>query len=447
MGLDYVISKIGKYWDDRSYTFDSEHDTENEEIWKSFILSILGDDKNKSVIDIGTGTGFLANMTAELGYNSIGMDISKGMMDYAVRHAREKGLNTVYMYGNAVALPLMDNSVDFVINARLLWTLVEPDTAIKEWKRVIKPGGKILNFIRMKENVGMTVYTPDFYNDREVDGSLKVNGAKIDELKSLMERNGLTDVEIIKLPDTAKNDEIKQKEWFEPWFVLCGTKPVSKTFEDEKSIAMFWNKSADTYEEGHQISDKEKWIKILTSFIGENRKISILDIATGTGIIANMLAETGYETVIGTDLSERMMNIAIKHAAEKGLCNVKYCYGNAMELPYEDETFDIVINSRLLWTLTEPEKAVKEWRRVLKKGGKVIAINELETGKGISYDNIGEYMRDINVDKLPDCPASVDEIKKDFIEAGFKNVDLVHMEGCRLAGSNIENWYAFIGNK
>ena len=48
-----------------------------------------------------------------------------------------------------------------------------------------------------------------------------------------------------------------------------------------------------------------------------------LDIATGTGIIANMLAETGYETVIGTDLSERMMNIAIKHAAEKGLCNVK----------------------------------------------------------------------------------------------------------------------------
>mgnify|MGYP000932502943 CR=1 FL=1 len=95
MGLDYVISKIGKYWDDRSYTFDSEHDTENEEIWKSFILSILGDDKNKSVIDIGTGTGFLANMTAELGYNSIGMDISKGMMDYAVRHAREKGLNNV----------------------------------------------------------------------------------------------------------------------------------------------------------------------------------------------------------------------------------------------------------------------------------------------------------------------------------------------------------------
>ena len=78
-------------------------------------MSILGDDKNKSVLDIGTGTGFLANMTAELGYNSIGIDISKGMMEYAVRHAREKGLNTVYMYGNAVDLPLMDNSVDFVI--------------------------------------------------------------------------------------------------------------------------------------------------------------------------------------------------------------------------------------------------------------------------------------------------------------------------------------------
>ena len=72
----------------------------------------------------------------------------------------------------------------------------------------------------MQENVGMTVYKPNFYNDKEVDGSLKVNGAKIDELKSLMERNGLTVESISKLPDTTKIQEIKEKEWFEPWFVL-----------------------------------------------------------------------------------------------------------------------------------------------------------------------------------------------------------------------------------
>jgi ubiquinone/menaquinone biosynthesis C-methylase UbiE len=446
--MSSVIEKISDYWDKRSLTFDNDHDTENLSVWKNFLSEIIGKELNKTVLDVGTGTGFLANMISELGYHSIGIDISKGMMEYAVRYAAEKELDTVYMNASASELPFMDNTVDFIVNSRLIWTLVEADKAVSEWTRVIKPGGKILSFIRMNEgNSAMTVCNPHFYSDDKVDSSLDLNGARIEELSAVLLKNGLTDIQFIKLPDTAKNQEIKLQEWYEPWFVLSAKKPLTRRYKEEKAMSMYWNKSAEAYESVHQIADRKMWKKVLESMIGSKKNISILDVATGTGILAQLLGEMGYKRVLGTDVSEGMMNIAIKHAKESGIENISYSYANALELPFEDNTFDVVISSRLLWTLTEPEAAIKEWHRVVKNGGKVIAINELEPGKGIAYENIAEYIKCIDVDMLPYCPVGLDVITNNFRDNGLKNIELVHMKGCHLLNSSRENWYAFIGIK
>ena len=181
-----IIEKIGKHWDDYSENFDSEHDTENKDVWKAFLEEILGPDKCKSVLDLGTGTGFLANMTAELGYPSIGLDISEKMMALGVEHAKEQEVNTVFMKGSALDLPFVDNTVDYIVNARLIWTLVEPETAMAEWARVLKPGGRAFCFNRMEENVGMTVFKADYYQNEAVDGALKIAGARNEELIALM---------------------------------------------------------------------------------------------------------------------------------------------------------------------------------------------------------------------------------------------------------------------
>lgn len=221
-----VEKVIGDFWDNYSSEFDGEHDTENIDVWKKYLEEILGADKNKVVLDMGAGTGFLANMTAELGYTSIGIDISRKMLEYAVDHADKKKVSAAYMYGSILDLPFMDNTADYVINARVLWTLVEPDKAIKEWARVIKPGGSIFCFNRMKEDEGITVYKKDFYDNKEVDDKLVVQGAKMDELKNLMERNGLVNVRIEQLPDTYKDEALKDMDWYQPWFVLAADKPL-----------------------------------------------------------------------------------------------------------------------------------------------------------------------------------------------------------------------------
>lgn len=436
-----VIEKIGEYWDERSSAFDKDHDTEDIKAWSCALERLLGADRNKSVLDLGTGTGFLANITAKMGYSTIGLDISNEMMCYAVRHAKALQSNAVYMKGSALDLPFMDNTVDFIINARLIWTIVEPDVAIKEWLRVIRPGGTIFCFNRMLEGVGLTSKKENIYENEEVDQHLLVKNARMDELIDLLARNGFEDVKIVKLPGLTRPEYD-----YEPWFVLMGTKPVSLRQIEEEGMASFWDKSAAEYEATHEVADKEIWKKVLQELIGHNKAVKILDVATGTGIMANMLGDTGYEDVLGVDLSEGMMRIAMEHAKELNN-HVKYKYANALELPFADLSFDVVISSRLLWTMTEPAVALQEWRRVLKQGGRIIAINELEPGIGIRCENIEGYKKDINAEELPYSNVDQQEILDMFKACDLNDVALKHMPGCHLLNSNRENWYAFTGRK
>ena len=446
MNAKEAVEKIGGYWDSRAFSFDEAHDTENLEAWKQALSALLGWDRNKNVLDLGTGTGFLANMTAEMGYPTVGMDISEGMMRYGVRHADRRNAAVMYMTGSALELPCMDNTVDRIINARLIWTLVEPETALKEWLRVLRPGGKVFCFNRMEEGVGLTTGKHgDFaYNNEEIDGMLSIKSASMDALIQMMEECGFEDVGIRKLPGLTREGYD-----YDPWFVWYGTKPVTEREKTAKAMSEFWDKSAETYEARHELADKPHWQKVLSGMIGPDRSVKILDVATGTGMIAHMLASAGYESVTGADLSEGMMRIAIRRARESGL-RIDYFYANALELPCADESLDVVISSRLLWTLSEPENAIREWLRVLRPGGKIIAINEMEP-EGIrsqSFEDRSSYLgKGVSVESFGFANASHEEILATLRAAGAENVREEHLVGCRMVSSHRENWYAFIGTK
>jgi SAM-dependent methyltransferase len=80
-----------------------------------------------------------------------------------------------------------------------------------------------------------------------------------------------------------------------------------------------------------------------------------------------MLSEMGHH-VVGVDLSEEMLNVARKKMKDRGL---KYDLkiGDAEDLPFENGSFDAVVNRAVLWTLPDPKRALSEWKRVLKHGG------------------------------------------------------------------------------
>ena len=145
--------------------------------------------------------------------------------------------------------------------------------------------------------------------------------------------------------------------------------------DTKNKIKEYWNERSSTFDlsPGHVIGsgeEREAWISLFREkFGGEIRKI--LDVGAGTGFLSLILAEMGYE-VVGVDLSEEMIRKAKEKAADRGVePKIKFKLGDAEALPFKTDFFDAIVNRAVLWTLPEPKKALGEWKRVLKPGGKL----------------------------------------------------------------------------
>ncbi|MGD6851767.1 MAG: class I SAM-dependent methyltransferase [Candidatus Bathyarchaeia archaeon] len=148
-------------------------------------------------------------------------------------------------------------------------------------------------------------------------------------------------------------------------------------------VRKYWNHRSVAYDRwpGSR-GDEEKalWKEYLLRAIGPEPK-KVLDVGTGTGVIAMLLYELGH-SVTGVDFSLEMMNAAKKKATARG-ANIKFFEGDVENLEFEDGTFDCVTARWVLWTMAHPEKAVQEWSRVVKHGGKVVIIDGEWINKGL----------------------------------------------------------------
>jgi ubiquinone/menaquinone biosynthesis C-methylase UbiE len=100
----------------------------------------------------------------------------------------------------------------------------------------------------------------------------------------------------------------------------------------------------------------------------------VLDLACGTGLVTLEAARRVglHGTVLGTDLSGQMVEIARQRAGEQQLTNVKFLRMDAETLDLPNATFDVVLCALGLMYLPDPQRAVREWLRVLKPGGRVV---------------------------------------------------------------------------
>lgn len=141
-------------------------------------------------------------------------------------------------------------------------------------------------------------------------------------------------------------------------------------------IADYWDKRSHTYHNGLnklRADEHSIWVGALKDVLNGGEHLKILDLGTGPGFLALILAELGHE-VTGLDISEGMLEKARYNARTRNLM-IDFCLADAENLPFQDEDFDLVVSKYLLWTLPHPERAVDEWNRVLKPGGKVVLID------------------------------------------------------------------------
>lgn len=97
---------------------------------------------------------------------------------------------------------------------------------------------------------------------------------------------------------------------------------------------------------------------------------TLLDVGTGKGYTAIELAREGMK-VIACDLSPQSIKNLKRYKKELKLNNLNFIRCNAEKLPLKDESIDFLVANALLEHLPNEEKAIREWKRVLKKGGRM----------------------------------------------------------------------------
>lgn len=115
-----------------------------DETLKSKIIP-AGELSDKIVADLGAGTGFLSLALAQNAQLVFAVDQSRNMLGELSRSAASQALKNVYpILGTFEALPLFDGSVDYIFSSMALHHVENPQQAIKEMYRVLKPGGSVL---------------------------------------------------------------------------------------------------------------------------------------------------------------------------------------------------------------------------------------------------------------------------------------------------------------
>jgi sarcosine/dimethylglycine N-methyltransferase len=118
----------------------------------------------------------------------------------------------------------------------------------------------------------------------------------------------------------------------------------------------------------------------LAQIAGIERGATILDAGSGLGGPSRYLASTYGCRVIGTDLSPSFVAVAQLLAQRTGLnALVSYQIGDLLALPFPDSCFDVVWTQHVVMNIPDRERVYREFRRVLRPGGKLAFYDVLAT--------------------------------------------------------------------
>ena len=127
----------------------------------------------------------------------------------------------------------------------------------------------------------------------------------------------------------------------------------------------------------------------------------VVDVACGTGDLSEAFHDAGVAQVIGVDFTPEMLEVARSRAQQSGRTRLDYRHGDAMALELESDSADILSIAFGLRNVGQPEKALSEFRRVLRPDGRLLILEFSEPGNRVlrSLNRLPRYL-DIEAQSL-----------------------------------------------
>ena len=149
--MSQTLEQIRQYWNSRAegYKLSNREELEDEHrifLWEQQFRRALNGRICRHVLDVGCGPGFFSVLLARLGYEVTAVDYTENMLAEARKNAAHYGVDIDFRRMDAQKLDFEDGIFDLVISRNVLWNLEQPEQAYREWLRVLKPNGTVMNF-------------------------------------------------------------------------------------------------------------------------------------------------------------------------------------------------------------------------------------------------------------------------------------------------------------
>ena len=190
------------------------------------------------------------------------------------------------------------------------------------------------------------------------------------------------------------------------------------------------------------------WKRYTIDCSGVRRGMKVLDIAGGTGdLTAQFSRRVGAEgEVVLADINDAMLKVGRDKLRDSGVIgNVRYVQADAEELPFDDNTFDVITIAFGLRNVTDKDRALRSMLRVLKPGGRVLilefskpvsaTLNQVydfysfnilpKMGQAVANDSDSYQYLAESIRMHPDQ----DTLKAMMSTAGYEKVDYQNMTG------------------
>lgn len=237
-----IKERIQGYWSERSKDFASLRKQELEgdmaPLWQAEIERYIPMDRELKILDVGTGSGFFAILLAKLGHQVTGIDLTPSMIEEAKKLAADQQIYADFLVMDAENPAFADESFDVVISRNLTWTLPHAEHAYKQWYRVLKKGGMLLNFDADYGNEKTTEFEklPVYHAHRQIGSRLleECDAIKAElnisrYMRPTWDIHTLIDIgmEELRIDMGVSKRVYKKKDAFynpTPLFVICGIK-------------------------------------------------------------------------------------------------------------------------------------------------------------------------------------------------------------------------------
>ena len=152
----------------------------------------------------------------------------------------------------------------------------------------------------------------------------------------------------------------------------------SSTLSKKEQVAQMFDTISGNYDSLNRVISfgiDVKWRKKVVQLVSEKNPKTILDIATGTGDLAIMMANSSAEKIIGLDISQGMLDVGIKKIASKNLNHkIEMLNADSEAMPFEDNSFDAITVAFGIRNFENLDKGLTEILRVLKPNGVFVIL-------------------------------------------------------------------------